>query len=74
MCSSDLFTHGSDQTRAPVPNTCGDYRLFWQALVAAVRGEGPNPVPASEALMVMQVLDAGLRSASTNDVVFLKPS
>jgi predicted dehydrogenase len=45
-------------------NRRGDYRLFWHALAAAVRGEAPNPVPASEALAVMEVLDAGLRSAS----------
>jgi predicted dehydrogenase len=47
-----------------VPNRRGDYRLFWSALTAAIRGEGPNPVPPHEALGVMEVLDAGLRSAA----------
>ena len=47
----------------PVVNERGDYRLFWQALAAAIRGEGPNPVPPSEALTVMEILEAGLRSA-----------
>ncbi|MCW4461075.1 oxidoreductase [Sphingomonas sp. BT-65] len=46
-----------------VPNARGDYRRFWQALAAAIRGEGPNPVPASDAIAVMELLDAGLRSA-----------
>lgn len=46
-----------------VPNARGDYRLFWQALADAIRGEGPNPVPASDAIAVMELLDAGLRSA-----------
>lgn len=47
-----------------VANSRGDYRLFWQALATAIRGEGPNPAPPEEAIMVMEVLDAGLRSAS----------
>lgn len=53
---------GAATTR--VPNRRGDYRLFWSALTAAIRGEGPNPVPPHEALGVMEVLDAGLRSAA----------
>lgn len=47
-----------------VPNERGDYRLFWRALAAAVRGEGANPVPAGDAIAVMEILDAGLRSAA----------
>lgn len=47
-----------------VPNATGDYRLFWQALAAAVRGEGANPVPATDAIAVMELLDAGLRSSA----------
>lgn len=49
---------------SPIPNEPGDYRLFWQALADAIRGQGANPVPASEAIAVMEVLDAGLRSAA----------
>ena len=58
-----VFTDAEGRA-GPVPNERGDYRLFWQALAAAIRGEGPNPVPAAEALSVMEVLDAGLRSAA----------
>ena len=67
-----LFTSG-DPNAVPVPvaNERGDYRLFWRALAAAIRGEGPNPVPPSEALAVMEVLDAGLRSASQHRLVTL---
>lgn len=61
-----LLTRGDDPSTAePVVNEPGDYRLFWGALAAAIRGEGPNPVPAAEAIAVMEVLDAGLRSAET---------
>ena len=52
-------------------NERGDYRLFWQALAAAIRGEGANPVPPVEAIAVMEVLDAGLRSAATRAEVRL---
>ncbi|WP_159756813.1 oxidoreductase [Sphingomonas sp. 8AM] len=57
----------ADLGKAPtrIPNRNGDYRLFWSALAAAIRGEGPNPVPPREALAVMDVLDAGARSAAT---------
>ena len=54
-----------------VPNLPGDYRLFWQALAAAIRGDGANPVPASEALLVMDLIDAGLRSAAERREVVL---
>ncbi|WP_423603830.1 oxidoreductase [Sphingomonas sp. MS122] len=54
-----------------VPNARGDYRLFWQALAAAVRGEGPNPVPAADAIAVMELLDAGLRSSETRREIAL---
>ncbi|HSX53878.1 MAG TPA: oxidoreductase [Sphingomonas sp.] len=52
-----------------VPNLKGDYRLFWNALAAAIRGEGENPVPASDAIAVMEILDAGLRSAETRQEI-----
>lgn len=67
-----LFTSGDPHTPpVPVANVQGDYRLFWRALAAAIRGEGPNPVPPAEALAVMEVLDAGLRSASQHRLVTL---
>lgn len=54
---------------ATLPNCRGDYRLFWHALAAAIRGDGPNPVSGIEALMTMEVLEAGLRSASSRTEV-----
>lgn len=63
-CDGLLTPGASSATATRVPNRRGDYRLFWSALVAAIRGTGPNPVPPQEALAVMQVLDAGVRSAT----------
>lgn len=59
-----VLTICDDGATSPVPNERGDYRLFWRALAAAIRGEGANPVPANQAITVMEVLDAGLRSAA----------
>ncbi|HEY0623633.1 oxidoreductase [Sphingomonas sp.] len=64
----------ADGSITPVPNAAGDYRLFWEALAAAVRREGANPVPASDAIAVMEVLDAGLRSAETHAEVRIPAS
>jgi predicted dehydrogenase len=59
-----VLTSGADPARRiQLDNEHGDYRLFWLALEAALRGAGPNPVPAREALAVMEVLEAGLHSA-----------
>ena len=46
-----------------LPTQRGDYPAFYAALRDALLGRGPNPVPAVEALQVMQVLDLGRRSA-----------
>jgi len=59
-----MLTTGGDGVSAAVPNERGDYRLFWQALAGAIRGDGANPVPPEQAIAVMDVLDAGLRSAA----------
>ena len=66
-----MLTAGGDDTPAPVPNERGDYRAFWQALAAAIRSEGANPVPADQAIAVMEVLEAGLRSAASRTEVAL---
>lgn len=59
-----VLTSGEDGTTSAVPNERGDYRLFWRALAASIRGDNANPVPPNEAITVMEVLAAGLRSAA----------
>ncbi len=54
-----------------VANERGCYTQFWRALASALVGEGENPVPASQALEVMEVLDAGLRSNASRATVAL---
>ncbi len=57
-----MLTIGGEAAVA-VPNEAGDYGRLWVALAAAVRGEGAVPVPAEQAIEVMEVLEAGMRSA-----------
>ena len=63
---------GTDGAGADVAGVPGDYRLFWNALAAALRGEGANPVPPAEAIEVMRVLDAALRSADAGCAVVVE--
>ncbi|MEH3121377.1 MAG: oxidoreductase [Sphingomonas phyllosphaerae] len=58
-------------TQQGIPTLRGDYRRFWSALVAAIHGTGANPVPPRDALAVMEVLDAGERSAAGHAEVLL---
>jgi len=47
----------------PTPER-GDYPAFYAAVRDAIRGDAPPPVTADQALTVMRILDAGLRSAA----------
>lgn len=42
----------------------GDYLAFYTGVAAAIRGDGENPVPAAEAVAVMELLERGLESAA----------
>lgn len=59
-----LFTSAEASTPRPIPNEAGDYPAFWRQLAAAVAGEGASPVPAAEAVAVMQILEAGMESSA----------
>lgn len=57
--------------RTVVPTERGRWDLYYPAFAAAVRGTGPLPVDAREALAVLEVLDAIALSAQENRVVAL---
>ena len=46
-----------------ITNVRGDYSAFYRQLELAIATGTPNPVPMSEALQVMAVIEAGLKSA-----------
>lgn len=65
------FVDGETGVRTPAPGPPGDYRAFYAGVASALRGEGPAPVTARQALGVMEVLDAGLRSHAARREVAL---
>lgn len=54
-----------------VPSERGGWDGFYPAFAAAVRGEGPLPVPARDAVATAVVLAGARRSATTGEVVHL---
>jgi predicted dehydrogenase len=52
-----------------VPSEPGRWDLFYPAMAAAVRGEGPVPVDPGDAVAALRVLEAARRSASEHSVV-----
>jgi predicted dehydrogenase len=51
-----------EETASPIPR--GDYRQFYERLRDALQGAGSNPVPAEQALPVMAVVEAAIKSAA----------
>jgi predicted dehydrogenase len=62
---------GGREDAVALPLARGAYGAFWRALALAVRGEGPNPSTAAQALGVMDVLEAGLVSATERRSIIL---
>lgn len=59
--------HGS--APHPVRARRGDYARFYEEFAHAVAHGGPGPVPPSEGLRVLQVLDAARASAESSSVI-----
>jgi len=49
---------------APVMLERGAHQAYFAAVAAAIRGEGPNPVPPEQALAVMELIELGIASAA----------
>jgi predicted dehydrogenase len=47
----------------PVAMQPGAHQAYFAAVAAAIRDEAPNPVPAQEALNVMELIELGIASA-----------
>lgn len=55
--------------RRRIESAQGNYADFYTEFSRAVRGEGPQPVPAIEGIRTLEVLDAARRSARLNSVI-----
>lgn len=59
--------------RERVASEQGDHTLLYERFAAAVRGDGPEPVPARGAIHTLEVLDAARTSALEGRTVVLAP-
>ena len=57
-------TVGAGASSETVATDAGDYRLFYRALVESIRHGAPVPVPAAEAIAVLDVIEAARRSVA----------
>jgi scyllo-inositol 2-dehydrogenase (NADP+) len=55
--------------REPVRSEPGNYGAYFEAIYRALRSEAPVPVPATEGLQVVQVIEAAFESARERRVV-----
>lgn len=62
--AATLVAPGADGSLARTPVTLerGDYMAHYAALADAIRGAGPNPVTADEAIEVMALIELGIES------------
>ena len=65
------LVNGAVEPPQPVHNERGRYTAYYAAVREAVLGRADNPVPPSQALDVMTVLEAGLQSAREQRAVRL---
>jgi predicted dehydrogenase len=61
-----LVTRAPDGTAVTTPLAMqpGAHMAYFAAVAAAIRNEAPNPVPAEEALNVMELIALGIASAA----------
>jgi predicted dehydrogenase len=58
----------------PVPSRAGDWPAFYRGFAAAVRTGAPPPVRPEDAVHVLRVLEAAVRSSRERSVVRVRPS
>ena len=59
-----VLVDGASGTETDTPVPCGDYRQFYVRLRDALHGKAGNPVPPKEAIPVIAVVEAAMRSAA----------
>lgn len=56
-----------------IPAVAGDQRRFYHRLGAAIRGEAEAPVPPAQALAVMKIIEAAIKSSHSKKLEALLP-
>jgi len=57
--------------RKETTSSPGNYMGYYDDVYKALTGQGPNPVPASDAIMNMRIIEAALESAGNGKVIKL---
>jgi predicted dehydrogenase len=65
-------TVGAGDRVEPVPTVPGDYRPFYEGMVASLRRGVPPPVTAHDAIVTVEVIEAARRSAAIGGPVVLR--
>jgi predicted dehydrogenase len=60
---------GSGDEIRPIPTEVGDYRRFYEGVVAALRKGSPPPVDPADAVAGLEIIEAARRSAADRTVV-----
>jgi len=66
-----ILVDGDSGVRTSLHGPAGRYQAYYTGIAAALGGQGLNPVPPQEALAVMEVIEAGRRSAELRAEVAL---
>lgn len=64
-------TLATREARRVIASAQGNYAGFYAEFARAVRGDGPEPVPAAAGIQTLEVLDAARRSAQEKVVIAL---
>jgi predicted dehydrogenase len=59
----DLVFFDGTRGERRIPAVRGDQREFYTGIAAALRGSGPNPVPAAQIIAVVAVIEAAILAA-----------
>ena len=66
-----LLVYGGDGGARQIPSLAGDQRRYYQGVVDAVIGAGPNPIAPIQALCVMAIVEAAVQSSRSHASVNL---
>lgn len=65
------FYDGHTSAPQPTLNLRGDYRHYYRGVADAIHGLQPNPVPAGEAIAVMEIIELAQQAASEQRQIVL---
>lgn len=74
LSQPDGFLHATInglEVKQSMTSTSGNYMLYYDDVYKAITGQGPNPVPASDAVKTMRIIDAAFKSSAEGRVIDL---